>query len=253
MSYQDPVCKRIIIPGKADGSHGSSNHPPWTPEVLDRIYLRWPLCYHRVMGLRADENATWHIVPPRDDKKPQIVTDEWVQKVVDRIGDERVQTAHKECFPALSLSNHCSGLEYLGIRPNNYPVEWRRTMCEGMVVYNDGRVVDPTRDTDQWPPAPLTHRSLSSGCLSVSELVWNSTTSPWSVASSLQLANIALSLGPDWDEVSKREIKALIWNWEDTAVSGSIVIPCLQRERLERKPPIDEVYLTESHTRTIRS
>ncbi|KAK3329257.1 hypothetical protein B0H66DRAFT_17539 [Apodospora peruviana] len=186
----DPISYRIRIyrhAGTGTGPGRSYATPEWTKARVENLKSLSPILKSHINELRAGpDNVLWEIEPEAEDGVDRDTALE-VLKMLGRGSGWIGETASE-------VSRYASGLWFFEVIPDKFPAcqSWKvRDAASGQIL-----------GSQTFPPA--NHGLLPDGWC------WNHHITH-SRETCLQLANGALILG--WDELFKKEIKVVIWDW----------------------------------------
>ncbi|KAK0735077.1 hypothetical protein B0T26DRAFT_746901 [Lasiosphaeria miniovina] len=192
----DPICERVLI--KWEGNVRTSITPAWAPGRVEVLSAVSPLIRARVDDLRCRPHHRWEPVISKSDGFDA----DTATRVLNEIGPEtanRRQTVDLLCLEA----NVMWFFEVVAKQLRACPT-WEATDGDGGLIASKSNSRHAVRKSQ----ASQSSRSSQWQC-------WYSETAHWSRLTALQLANIALVL--EWDDVFKRELKTVVWDWTNAS------------------------------------
>ncbi|KAK4222532.1 hypothetical protein QBC38DRAFT_489606 [Podospora fimiseda] len=222
-SPPDPVCHRISILAPRQGDRLVTKEgfmPSWSPERIEILCSMSRFIWSNVNELRSNPDSRW-LLPLKDEDgfDPQMAL-----RVLDMIGPDTKNRRQRVSL----LSQECNVLWVFQVIPKMFP------RSQTWEVLDDDGYLAATRTMVRKAAQSYTGSVSGSSSMSSSKWGWHSEPAHRSRLTSLQLANVALVL--EWEEVFKREIKTVVWDW--TGTQATIVTP-VERLRSDGENGLD--------------
>ncbi|KAK4160877.1 hypothetical protein QBC43DRAFT_324788 [Cladorrhinum sp. PSN259] len=212
----DPLCHRIGILPPRHGDRPTNQDgymPQWSLERIEVLCSMSRFIWMNINELRANPDLWWMpAIKDGDGFDPQTAL-----RVLDMIGPDTKNRRQR----VSALSQECNVLWVFQVIPKMFPRSqtWEVLDDDGYLTATRTMVRKAGRDTG----------SVSgSSSMSSPKWGWHSEQAHRTRLTSLQLANIALIL--EWEEVFKREIKTVIWDWTGTQAALETPVERLRSE-----------------------
>lgn len=194
--------------------------PSWSSERIEVLCSMSRFIWTNINELRLNPDVWWMPVI-RDGEGFDA---HMALRVLDMIGPDTKNRRQRVSV----LSQECNVLWVFQVIPKMFP------RSQTWEVLDDDGYLTATRTMIRKAGKSYTGSVSGSSSMSASKWGWHSEPAHRSRMTSLQLCNIALVL--EWEEVFKREIKTVIWDW--TGTHASLATP-VERLRSEGESGLD--------------
>lgn len=227
MTTAETICARVRI-SLRDGNSITVTNPSWTSEQINRIVQQSPVFERQILRLLHSNQYVWDIEPADRDGFDTVAVDKFMGDL-GRPPESDVEIK----MEIEALLSRCCAIWYFEVVPSRF-----RVASHAIDNDNNGTVMaqkDTATPRTSSVPTRMSGGSGSSvptsSANSITELdtwCWNCESGHPSQETALKLANIALIL--NWEEVFKREIKRVIWNWNGESLERGTPVERLQQD-----------------------